>query len=75
MFSLNPFCNTDFKYNKIEEIINQLDLKLITDGSRLNGPGYVDISDNIFNTFPDFTELLRLDTAAQIGAFVDFGLD
>ncbi|XP_060573729.1 protein toll-like [Ruditapes philippinarum] len=71
--SENPFCGLDYSGNKIESLTNLHQISL--DTSKKYGGGVVSLKGNLFETFPDFTELLNLSSIEQLGAILNLGFD
>ncbi|KAK3593814.1 hypothetical protein CHS0354_014359 [Potamilus streckersoni] len=67
-----PFCKRDFSHNQITDLTNVLDQLLDPDNTY--GPGMVDIKDNPFQTFPDFTKL-GVKNLNMLGTMLNFGFD
>lgn len=69
----NPFCVADFSNNIIKEIVNVVDW--IIDISKDYGDGgFVDLSNNIFDSFPNFEEL-GVEDLTYLGKVFSFGFD
>lgn len=71
MLSSRPFCIIDYTGNHIKELVNEPVFRL--DHNKTYGPGYVSLEKNIFETFPDFQELLDLDELSQLGVLMACG--
>ncbi|XP_052791878.1 protein slit-like [Mya arenaria] len=73
LMSLFPFCSIDYTSNVIEHLVNELDFTL--DPEKHYGPGFVHLNENAFEQFPDFADLLNLESLQQLGQLISFGFD
>ncbi|XP_045173854.2 protein toll-like [Mercenaria mercenaria] len=71
--SENPFCSLDYSRNEIQELTNVLNISLNT--SKHYESGVVSLQGNLFHIFPDFKELLNLNSIEQLGTVLDLGFD
>ena len=71
MYSHHPFCNFNYKNNSIDGMTNLLDVEVNVE----YGPGFVNLQNNVFQTFPDLQEILNLDNIAELGKVLGFGFD
>jgi hypothetical protein len=68
----NPFCVADYSNNVINEIVNIVDW-VIDIAKDYGDGGFVDLSDNIFTSFPNFEEL-GVEDLTYLGKLFLFGL-
>ncbi|XP_045173366.1 toll-like receptor 13 [Mercenaria mercenaria] len=73
MLSLYPFCKIDFQSNEVTKLVNEANFTL--NMTTTYGPGFVSFKDNDFQEWPNFKELLNLDSLAQMGHLFSFGFD
>ena len=71
MYSHQPFCHFNYKNNSIEGMTNLLDVEVKLE----YGPGFVNLQNNVFETFPDLEEILNLENIAELGNVLSFGFD
>ncbi|XP_053376335.1 uncharacterized protein LOC123531284 [Mercenaria mercenaria] len=71
MFGMYPFCKIAYNSNNITDLVNEADFTL--NSTIPYGPGFVDISSNKVNTWPDFETIFKLDDIIQLGYLFSFG--
>ena len=71
MFSQHIFCHFNYRNNILNGMTNIVGVEVKAD----YGPGYVNLQDNVFETFPDLEEILNLENIAEIGKIISFGFD
>ncbi|XP_062588067.1 protein toll-like [Saccostrea cucullata] len=70
---INPFCEINYNDNQIEELTNELTIKVDLKTSLGDG-GIVNLQRNLFTKFPDFTKL-GISDLTQLGKVFSFGFD
>ena len=70
---VKSFCNINFQYNKLIEIVNDQNLTLATNKTYGRG-GFVSFRYNKFKTFPDFKKL-GVDDLTLLGKIIHYGFD